>query len=78
MAKKEFRLPQSEDVPVMELELEGYGTLIIISKTFHQKGGNAISMLKELGVAGEALKSVNASTRTREYLNNLPAFNGTK
>jgi hypothetical protein len=76
--KKEFRLPRIENVPVVELELAGYGTIIIEAATFQQRGGNALKMLKEYGINGEALKGVTTSTRTREYLNNLPSFHGEK
>lgn len=77
-SKKEFRLPAIENVAVVELEVAGYGTIIIEAATFQQKGGNAIKILKAHGIDGAALKGVQNSTRTREYLKNLPAFTGQK
>jgi hypothetical protein len=67
------------EVAVVEIEIKGYGTLIIERTLWAKKGGNEAVIVKEHGIDSKKIDAVHyGKTRTREYLNNLPSFTGEK
>lgn len=78
---KEYRPNFKEEQPVVVvvLELEGYGSIIIEQELWAKKGSNERVIAREHGIDPNRISNVDYfQTRTREYLNNLPAFSGNK
>lgn len=75
--KKEVRLPDSAPVPVYEVEVASYGTVIIEVREV-QRYGTIERFFTANGFADATIVGSQTSTRTRDYLNNLPAYSGKK
>lgn len=75
---KEFRLPNVDEVPVWEVKVAGYGTIVVECEKVNRAGGEVQKVLIQAGVNPGLIDGMERSTRTREYLNNLPSFHGEK